>query len=318
MGISIIIAAYNAEKYIKKCISSILCQGEYDYEVIIVDDGSLDGTGKICDDFALQNSKVWVLHQINGGVSSARNAGLAQCTKEYVTFVDSDDYFESTALEAMIKDIDTLPDVTLWSYNYYNVYKDKRIPTPFEAGIKDKDSFINGMLRYNGTGCVGGKLFRTSIAKQCAFPSTLKMGEDTKFILEYMAKSSGDIYISPSIIYNYVQVESSATHRKDYLKEYTKLNDEMIDYFRDDNVNEARKESLAYYVSTNIFAKLSGGCSDFSRKEKEYARKNKTYIIKRFVTVNRKVMQIFLFSPKIAIWALLLVNRLRNLKYGGN
>lgn len=90
--LSFIIPVYNVEAYLKKCINSILEQSGADCEVILVDDGSTDGSGLICDDFSEKNTNVRVLHQKNSGHSVARNAGLKMAVGEYVSFIDSDDY----------------------------------------------------------------------------------------------------------------------------------------------------------------------------------------------------------------------------------
>lgn len=97
---SVIIPVYNVEKYLKTCVDSILCQTYYDFEIVLVDDGSRDHSGDLCDEIGKANTCVKVVHKKNGGLSSARNAGLEVATGKYVVFVDSDDYWDDrTALE---------------------------------------------------------------------------------------------------------------------------------------------------------------------------------------------------------------------------
>lgn len=93
---SIIIPIYNVERYLETCVNSILTQTYSDYEVILVDDGSPDRCGELCDHYAESDSRVKVVHKVNGGLSSARNAGLDIAMGEYVIFVDSDDYWDDT------------------------------------------------------------------------------------------------------------------------------------------------------------------------------------------------------------------------------
>jgi len=102
MRISVIIPVYNAEKYLQPCVDSVLMQTYKDFELILVDDGSRDGSGAMCDNIASQDSRVHVVHQKNAGAGAARNAGLSKAQGEYIVFVDSDDmirqgYFESLA-----------------------------------------------------------------------------------------------------------------------------------------------------------------------------------------------------------------------------
>lgn len=97
--ISVIVPVYNVEAYLSRCINSILAQTYGDFELILVDDGSTDNSGKICDDFALSDPKIQVIHKENGGQSSARNVGLDVCTGKYIAFVDSDDFIAPNMLE---------------------------------------------------------------------------------------------------------------------------------------------------------------------------------------------------------------------------
>ncbi|KAF3371822.1 glycosyl transferase family 2, partial [Enterococcus faecium] len=90
--ISIIVPVYKVEKYLRKCVDSILAQTFTDFEVILVDDGSPDNSGKICDEYAEKDNRVRVIHKENGGLSSARNAGIDVARGKYLGFVDSDDY----------------------------------------------------------------------------------------------------------------------------------------------------------------------------------------------------------------------------------
>ena len=99
--ISVIIPVYNAEKTLHRCIDSILAQTFSDFEVLLIDDGSKDKSGEICDEYARKDSRIKVCHKENGGVSSARNMGLDNAKGEWITFVDADDYIASDFLSAI-------------------------------------------------------------------------------------------------------------------------------------------------------------------------------------------------------------------------
>ena len=103
MKISIIVPVYNVEKYIRKCLDSILNQTFKEFELILVNDGSIDNSGKICDEYALKDKRIKVIHKKNGGLSSARNAGLDVVRGEYIGFVDSDDWIEPNMYELLYK-----------------------------------------------------------------------------------------------------------------------------------------------------------------------------------------------------------------------
>lgn len=100
--ISVVIPVYNVEKYLAECVDSVLGQTYTDYEIILVDDGATDSSGRICDEYAQKDARICVIHQPNGGLSAARNTGLAAARGEYVYFLDSDDYIDPQALADLI------------------------------------------------------------------------------------------------------------------------------------------------------------------------------------------------------------------------
>ena len=122
MKLSIIVPVYNIRRYLQRCIESILQQTYTDYELILVDDGSPDGCGSICDRYAQECDKVKVIHKKNGGLSSARNAGIAAAKGEYITFVDGDDtvasgtYYHNMHILLSNPDIDILEFPVIWDY----------------------------------------------------------------------------------------------------------------------------------------------------------------------------------------------------------
>lgn len=126
--VSIIVPVYNVEKYIHKCIDSILAQTYRNLEIILVDDGSPDNCGKICDEYASNDNRIIVIHQKNGGLSAARNAGLNKSTGNFIVFVDSDDYLEISAIEDCIHYIKT-NNYDILIFNWYDVYLDDQLKT---------------------------------------------------------------------------------------------------------------------------------------------------------------------------------------------
>ena len=101
--VSVIIPVYNVEKYMRRCIDSIINQTYTNLEIILVDDGASDRSGKICDEYAQMDHRIKVLHKENGGLASARNAGIQIATGEYISYVDSDDWVETEFIEVLLK-----------------------------------------------------------------------------------------------------------------------------------------------------------------------------------------------------------------------
>jgi len=298
--VSVIVPVYNVEKYISKCIDSILNQTYTDWELILVDDGSPDRSGTICDRYAQNNRSIKVIHKKNGGVSSARNAGLKEFNSEYVMFVDADDYLTPNALENAVAVANEHPEIELFTFNYNIVCTDQVSRTDFPAGIVSGWTFIESMLNYKGTGSVWGKLFRRKNLRDCFFNSMLKLGEDTEFIIDYLIQSEGEVLVSNLSIYNYVLIPNSASHCKDNLPELTMLNVEFIHKYNHPEL-ENISQALAYYIASNVIMKLSSLCRHYESIECDYLRSVGVTRLKRFNVKVRFLLWIFEYFPEYAI-----------------
>ncbi len=200
---SILIPAYNVEQYIGECIESILCQTYDAFELIIIDDGSCDATGKICDRYAVRDDRIRVFHIENAGVSAARNIGIEKSTGEWILFVDSDDTIEPSTLQKgydcisnAVKDVDL---IQFGSSNSTNSYP-----------LTDKQSAISsGKLRVNAC----ANFFKNSIIKKHSirFIEGLRLGEDQLFTFTYIHFCEFCMKI-PTKLYHYRQIATSSTH----------------------------------------------------------------------------------------------------------
>ena len=145
--VSIIVPVYNTEKQLEKCVDSLLNQTLKDIEIILVDDGSPDNSPKICDDFKLKDSRIKVIHKENGGLSSARNAALDIAEGEYIGFVDSDDYVDTTMFEKLYSRVSKdNSDICLCSH--YTVFGDKVTPNelPFDCFVLHKEDITSKLI----------------------------------------------------------------------------------------------------------------------------------------------------------------------------
>lgn len=142
--ISVVIPVYNVEQYLEECVDSVLKQTYRDYEIILVDDGATDGSGHICDQYAEKYSCVKVIHQKNGGLSAARNAGFEEASGEYIYFLDSDDYIEDVTLEHLVT-IAENENADMVFFNGYVFFSDcEEDPNVWKYQRKDKYSSGNG------------------------------------------------------------------------------------------------------------------------------------------------------------------------------
>ena len=194
--ISVIVPVYNVEKYLPRCIDSILAQTFTDFELILVDDGSPDRCGVICDEYAEKDKRVRVIHKENGGVSSARNAGLDDCKGEYVTFVDSDDYIAADRVADLYETIcrfdadEVSAGFTIFDEQEYKEHRPRDNERVWGTNNEAEriDFLLNRILQDGNGWAVWNRLFKTEIIKEhhIRFCETCgNFGEDLGFTLEY-------------------------------------------------------------------------------------------------------------------------------------
>ena len=215
--VSIIVPIYKVEKYLPRCIESILNQTYIDIEVILVDDGSPDKCGEICDEYANSDSRIKVIHQPNRGVSAARNAGLDIAKGEYIGFCDPDDFITPDMYGKMIGVMDHYHvDMVICGYDYYdeNYQKDESRSYP----IKNQDLLTQEMVYSKLSDMpptirhgVVNKLFRKSLLENLNFETTLHSAEDGNFLLDYLKRVQSAVFIHEPFYKNLVR-NGSATH----------------------------------------------------------------------------------------------------------
>lgn len=198
--ISVIVPVYNGAVKLRRCIESILKQTFPSIELILVDDGSTDGSGKICDEYGENYKNVKVIHKNNGGVSSARNVGLEYATGSYIGFVDCDDFVESNMFQTMIDEIDDA-DLVMCGF-YQNGRKNVCISCRRIAGKEDAISNIIGNGKFKGY--LWNKLFRKSIIEKnnLSFFVQVHMCEDLLFCVQYIDLIK-KVCLIPQALYHY-------------------------------------------------------------------------------------------------------------------
>ena len=188
--ISIIVPIYNADQYLHRCIDSILAQSYTDFELLLIDDGSKDDSGTICDAYAAKDSRVRVFHKENGGVSSARNLGLDHAQGEYVTFCDADDYVSKDWLAAYSEAIANKVDLAV--QGYYAIDGDNTVEKQLQPHsgntIEAKRQLVADLFAQEVYYYLWVKLFRRDLleAHHIRFDERSVLGEDTQFISKYL------------------------------------------------------------------------------------------------------------------------------------
>lgn len=214
--ISVIVPVYNTEKWLRRCVDSILVQTYTDFELLLIDDGSIDGSGTICDEYAIKDSRIRVFHKSNGGVSSARNVGLDQAKGEWVSFIDADDWIDADTFESYLKLEES--GINLLFGGHKNHYADqsieiKRLP----SAIVDNTNFDKYYSEYDFHWRTSpwAKFYRKSTIDDLGlrFDPKMKIGEDALFLFRFMLHE-GKFKIVPVAAYNYnFEITSSLTKK---------------------------------------------------------------------------------------------------------
>ena len=180
--ISVIVPVYNTEKYLRRCVDSILAQTFTDFELLLIDDGSTDGSGAICDEYAKKDSRVRVFHKENGGVSSARNVGLKNVRGEWISFVDSDDWVKKNFLDKLIINSENVDLVCVGFIQIEDKLKYRNVDYEGSASEGFRIFFENRIL-----GFLWNKLFKATIIKNnnLLLNELISFREDEEFMLRY-------------------------------------------------------------------------------------------------------------------------------------
>lgn len=203
--ISVIIPVYNVEKYIRQCVDSVLEQSYKDFELILVDDGSPDNCPRICDEYARKDSRVHVIHQMNSGVSAARNKGIEHAKGEWISFIDSDDWVDIDYLEKFELDKDDA-DLIIQGLEYYDnrngqYFKQIKVADCILSGTDSKKLVSDNNVL--GSGYPVAKAYRKFIIdKGVLFDTSISYHEDHIFVLNILAVAS-KIRLSDSVAYKY-------------------------------------------------------------------------------------------------------------------
>ena len=188
--ISIIIPVYNVEKYLKTCLDSVINQTYQNLEIILVNDGSTDNSGKICEEYKRTNSRIILIHKKNEGLSAARNTGLGIATGEYISFLDSDDYISNDMLETLYNRlVKTQSDMSVCSIQYVDdrgKLLPSKSPFTFNDTVLDQNEFWKIYSSTGHTECVvaWNKLYKREILEHLNYPKG-KLRED-EFLLHYI------------------------------------------------------------------------------------------------------------------------------------
>lgn len=202
--ISVIVPVYNVEKYLDKCVKSIVDQTYKNLEIVLVDDGSPDNCPQMCDEWAEKDGRIKVIHKENGGLSSARNAALEIISGDYVLFVDSDDWLESDAAEVMLSGADSHKADIVYGGFYFEKMNGPCSVQKIKNTIYENEEIVVSLLLDIIRPEVCGKMYAASLIKQFRFNEDIKYAEDLPFNFYLMLKAKR-LFATGIPVYHYLQ-----------------------------------------------------------------------------------------------------------------
>ena len=285
--ISIIVPIYNAEKFIERCIKSVLNQTEHSWELILINDGSIDNTEQICKKY-VGDARIHLYSKRNTGVSDTRNIGIEKAIGNWITFLDADDELSSDYIENALKIISKNNyDIIVGQLNTY-LGAEYLIKSDIEYNRKNKIRLMKNLIsgekkeNYNSSllGFVIGKIYKSEIVKNLKFPLKIRYREDTLFNLQAFLKAK-NILVTNSINYHYIINTQSACFKyiPDYMNEIKQFNEILENIIESNNLD--LKEEF-YICMTNMYMVWLKLCiihdkSNLTKKEKKIKIKESFY-----------------------------------------
>lgn len=315
--ISVIVPVYNVEKYLCKCIDSIINQTYTNLEIILIDDGSPDNCGVVCDDYFLKDNRIKVIHKENGGLSDARNAGLDIATGDYISFIDSDDYihkdFYKTLINLIVKynaDIAQCGFLDVYEEDVDNFSKDKLYINE-KITILNNNEAINNLFNKNyvNTVVVWNKLYKRKLFKNIRYPKG-KIHEDeyTTYKLLFSAKKVVSISME---MYYYLRRPNSIMGKGFNIKSLDKLDAyyEQILFYNNKKLfklEEKAKNKFEFFIKEAMINVLNSNLDDRNKvfyNLINYYKKNYILFVNNInISFNKKViMLLFKYLPKFII-----------------
>lgn len=303
--ISIIIPVYKVEQYLDKCIESVVNQTYKNLEIILVDDGSPDACPQKCDDWKKKDKRIIVIHKENGGVSSARNEGIAKAKGDWITFVDSDDMIDKKMIERMVY-YSKKENSNFITCDYIKFSKSDNISyketKPNKISIPSKSQFMKRYFRIGTQECLyypWGKLIKKELLEKDQFPLDCRIGEDVIGIYKILLKIDKIVELR-SPYYLYFENPNSLTNSKFSDKDMDLINvwDKMVELTPKDNLDYLKyarfnRMRIDYTLLMRMAKNLT--MNEIRNKYPEYKKmlsnlkKNKKKLIKSKIPLSRKI-----------------------------
>lgn len=298
MKFSIIIPVYNVEKYLKKCIDSVLNQTYQDFEIIIVNDGSTDNSSQILNNYK-DNDKIIIINQSNHGLSYSRNKGVEKSSGEYILFLDSDDYYEIKLLETLNNNTGDSPEIIRFQMQEVkesNITKYNEIPIETTTGIEAFKTIRN--YHYIETACC--YCYKSSFWKGNNFKYKNNCISEDFGLTPYVIYKANKFKSISYIGYNYFQRENSIINNDDYNKKLKKLKDIFLqaNILKEKLKNQPDNELFMSFINSSLIYSITTLNKKDYKKYKKILKQEKCFDYVEDDTIKRKIKKkIMKISP---------------------
>ena len=304
--VSVIVPIYNVEQYLRRCIDSVLAQTYTNYELILVDDGSPDACGKICDEYAARNPKIKVIHQKNQGLSAARNNAVPKSNGEYITFIDSDDFVSKDYLQYLVSLIQKY-DAQISAGGFVYQYENRELKQPkdeTETVFFSPEDALENMNYAKGFGLTAwGKLYERHLIEANPYPIG-KLFEDIATTYKIVGGSTGVAYGNKQIYYwlqrsNSIMRSSFNPRQLDGIEAAQKQLDYILDrYPKAVPAAKYRLTSKAVELTGTMFA--SGGDKKIFKELRSCMKKYAGEVLRNPKT--KRSMKIRIFAMQLGYY----------------
>ncbi len=290
--ISIIIPAYNAEKYICRCLNSIFNQTYEKYEIVLIDDGSSDNTLNICEEFAAKDTRLKVFHQENRGQAAARNVGIDNCSGEYISFIDSDDYIHPMFLEALLDAIQKSDSDISMCYHHKSFSKGNQLCNKkYDKFVYVEMSGVDAALKYVDADsyvyiCPCNKLYKRKLFDCLRFPVG-QIAEDC-FLLYRVFLLANKVSVMKNELYFYYMNRNSTMHIRTDFADY---NFEAYKLFYNDISEVISAADLKAIKLPMLYLLIDFLSEDYWRAYLKSEKSRKQIIEKKYVEVKKEIIK---------------------------
>lgn len=305
--VSVIIPVYKSEQYLDACIKSVTAQTYNNIEIILVDDGSPDNCPALCDQYALTDSRIKVIHKTNGGLSDARNAGIEVANGKYLTFVDSDDIINPHLIEILQKPFDADPSLQISSCQMQKFLDGEQ---PAESSVSTDTKILDffGFIQTPDYMVACGKIYAKEIFSDTKFPVG-RLHED-EFVNYKMCYLANKIAYNPSMLYYYRQrkdsISNTVTEKR--LTDLHDLKKEEVEYFKDKGLphiyafyligfaaayTEMKKQQNPSPRFSSILTQWRKEINGYSKKELTFKQKVNLTLMLRFPGIRKIAVKVY-------------------------